>query len=79
MRALWSGGRRVDVSLSREPPNLATRLWEWGQKRLPGLLDCRPIYARHSLESAGFQIAQARPTSVLGLPVEVVVGRKPVA
>ena len=77
MRVLRPGGRLVDVSLSRELPNLATRIYEWGHERLPQLLDCRPIYARRSLESAGFEIAEARRRSILGLTVEVVVGRKP--
>ena len=77
MRALRPDGRFVEVSLSRESPNIATRLYEWGHKRLPQLLDCRPIYARRCLESAGFQITETRRTSILGLPVEVVVGRKP--
>ena len=74
------GGRLVDVSLSRESPNFfATRIYEWGHKRLPHLLDCRPIYARRSLESAGFEIVAARRSSILGLPVETVLGRKPAA
>lgn len=79
MRVLRPGGRFVDASLSRESPNLATRLYEWGHKRLPRLMDCRPIYARRSLESAGFEIAEARRTGILGLPVEVVLGHKPAA
>lgn len=77
MRVLRPGGRFVDVSLSRESPNLATRLYEWAHKRLPQLLDCRPIYVRRSLESAGFEITKARRTAILGLPIELVVGRKP--
>lgn len=77
MRALKPDGRLVDVSLSRERPNLATRVYEWGHERLPRLLDCRPIYARRSLEAAGFEVTEARRTSILGLPIEVVLGRKP--
>ena len=77
MRVLRPGGRLVDVSLSRESPNLATRLYEWGHERLPQLLDCRPIYARRSLETAGFKITAGRRASILGLPVEIVLGRKP--
>ena len=77
MRVLRPGGRLVDVSLSRESPNLATRLYEWGHERLPQLLDCRPIYARRSLEAAGFKIAETRGSSILGLPVEIVLARKP--
>lgn len=79
MRVLRLGGRLVDVSLSRESPNLATRIYEWAHKRLPQLLDCRPIYVRRSLEAAGFEVVEARRPSILGLPLEVVLGRKPVA
>ncbi len=77
MRVLRPGGRLVDVSLSRESPNFATKIYEWGHKRLPHLLDCRPIYARRSLEAAGFEVVEARRSSILGLPVEIVMGHKP--
>ncbi len=77
MRVLRPGGRLVDVSLSRESPNLVTRLYEWGHERLPQLLDCRPIYASRSLAAAGFKIARGQRTGILGLPVEIVLARKP--
>lgn len=77
MRVLKPGGRLVDVSLSREGPNAATRAYEWAHERLPRLLDCRPIYARRSVEEAGFEIVEWRRSSILGLPVEIVCGRKP--
>lgn len=79
MRVLQPGGRLVDVSLSRESPNFATSIYEWGHKRLPHLLDCRPIYARRSLEAAGFEVVEARRSSILGLPVEIAMGHKPAA
>lgn len=77
MRVLRPGGRLVDVSLSRESPNLATRIYEWGHKVLPGLLDCRPIYVRRAVAMSGFEIVKARRITIFGLPAEIVLARRP--
>ncbi len=57
--------------------DLTNGLLETKVKRLPHLLDCRPIYARRSLEVAGFEVVEARRSSILGLPAEIVMGHKP--
>jgi ubiquinone/menaquinone biosynthesis C-methylase UbiE len=74
-RVLRAGGGRIGiVSLSKgDKSNRMRRLYEWGHDRFPGLLDCRPIFVRSALEAAGFEILDATPVSILGLPVEVVL------
>jgi ubiquinone/menaquinone biosynthesis C-methylase UbiE len=76
-RVLKPGGRFAVVTLTRESPNIATRIYEWGHNRFPRLLDCRPIHLRSELEAAGFEIAYWRRSSILGLPIEIAVGRRP--
>lgn len=77
MRVLKPGGRFAAITLSRESPNLATHVYEWGHERLPRLLDCRPIHLRRALEAAGYEIADWQRSSILGLPIEIAVGLKP--
>lgn len=77
VRVLKPGGRFAVVTLSRESPNIATRIYEWGHNRFPRLLDCRPIHLRRALETAGFEIAYWQRNTILGLPIEIVVGRRP--
>jgi hypothetical protein len=36
-------------------------------------VDCRPIHVQPALLAAGFRIVQAVPSSMWGLPVEVVL------
>jgi ubiquinone/menaquinone biosynthesis C-methylase UbiE len=68
------GGRVAIVSLAKgDKSNRMRRLYEWGHDRFPRLLDCRPIFVRAALEAAGFEILDAIPVSIFGLPVEVVL------
>ena len=76
-RALRSGGRMAVVSLSKAGhETVMRRLYEWGHRALPQVLDCRPIYVQASMEAAGFQTVQAVRRSMWGLPVELVVGKR---
>jgi ubiquinone/menaquinone biosynthesis C-methylase UbiE len=75
-RVLKPGGRFVNLSLTRDSPNLMTRLYERGHALFPRLLDCRPIYAASSAAAAGFEIGTVRRIGVWGLPADIVLARK---
>ena len=76
-RALKRGGRIAVVSMTKtDPPGMAVRMYEWFHEHMPDYADCRPIFARHALEQSGFQIQDVRISSMWGLPVEIVLGKK---
>ncbi len=77
-RILRPGARLVVVCLSRRlGATLAVRIYEWGHRHFPRLLDCRPIEGEVALRHAGFIDIRVQMDSVAGLPVEVVQGTSP--
>jgi demethylmenaquinone methyltransferase/2-methoxy-6-polyprenyl-1,4-benzoquinol methylase len=77
-RALKPGGRLAVVSMTKsDPPGIAVRMYEWFHEHMPNYADCRPIFARRALEQSGFVIQDVDLSSMWGLPVEIVLGRKP--
>lgn len=78
LRVLRVSGRICVVSLSKMGgPSRMRRLYEWGHRVFPRILDCRPIYVERALREAGFAVSDATIGSVAGLPVEVVLATKP--
>lgn len=76
-RVLTLGGRLAVVSMTKtDPPGMAVRLYEWFHEHMPDYADCRPIFARQALEQNGFMIQDVSVSSMWGLPVEIVLGRK---
>ncbi len=76
-RALKPGGRLAVVSMTKtNPPSLAVRIYEWFHEHMPDYADCRPIFARQALEQSGFTIQDVNVSSMWGLPVEIVLGKK---
>jgi demethylmenaquinone methyltransferase/2-methoxy-6-polyprenyl-1,4-benzoquinol methylase len=75
-RALRPGGRIVVAAVSKEAKRgFVLQAFEWTHEHFPNLLDCRPIYARQALETAGFVVEDARVES-MWVPVEIVRARK---
>ena len=76
-RVLRPGGRIVVVAVSKEgKQGFVVRAFEWTHRHFPNLMDCRPIYARHALEAAGFVTDESAVES-MWVPVEIVRARKP--
>jgi demethylmenaquinone methyltransferase/2-methoxy-6-polyprenyl-1,4-benzoquinol methylase len=76
-RILKPGGRLAVVSMTKtDPPGIAVRMYEWFHEHMPDYADCRPIFARQALEHSGFTIQNVSVSSMWGLPVEIVLGKK---
>lgn len=76
-RILKPGGRLAVVSMTKtNPPGMAVRMYEWFHEHMPNYADCRPIFARQSIEQSGFVIQDVSVSSMWGLPVEIVLGKK---
>ncbi len=75
-RTLCHNGRIGIVSLVRTD-HASVRLYEWVHSKFPAIFDCRPILARQTLETTGFQILSSMIKSMGGLPIEIVIARKP--
>lgn len=77
-RVLRTDGRICVVALStkgKRGPIL--RLYEWAHENFPNYADCRPICVEELLKIAGFEVVRAKVSSMWGLPVEIVLARKP--
>ncbi len=77
-RILRSGGRIGLVAMALpDRPGFAVRLYEWFHARWPSLVDCRPVLVREALQAAEFTIQSAQRLGMWGLPIDILLGRKP--
>jgi demethylmenaquinone methyltransferase/2-methoxy-6-polyprenyl-1,4-benzoquinol methylase len=76
-RVLKDGGRICVVSMSnRGRVGIPMKAYLRAHRKLPALIDCRPIDARAWLTESGFEILDEKFMSMWGLPVEVINGVK---
>ena len=74
-RVLSKAGRIGVVALSKKELT-AVRLYEWFHMCFPSYVDCRPIFARQTVEEAGFRVADIMETVMWGLPVDIIIANK---
>lgn len=74
-RILKKDGKLGIVSLAKQEI-FAVRMYEWFHRRMPTLIDCRPIYLQPVLKETGFRIQGSTVKTMWGLPVEIVVAYK---
>lgn len=74
-RVLKEDGKLGVVSLAKQDTS-AIHIYEWFHRRMPNLVDCRPIYLQPAMKEARFIIEEAVIKTMWGLPVEVVIARK---
>ena len=74
-RVLKENGKLGVVSLAKQE-TLAVRIYEWFHRKMPIIVDCRPIYLQPMLKEAGFKIQKSTIKTMWGLPVEIVIAGK---
>ena len=74
-RILKPNGRIGIVSLAKQD-RTSVRIYEWFHRRMPAIVDCRPIYLQAALETAQFHIQRSALKTMWGLPVEIVIAEK---
>lgn len=78
LRVLRRGGRACVVALSADGRRGSiVRLYEWAHEHFPNYADCRPICVNGSLRAAGFEVLKSGLFSMWGIPVGIVLARKP--
>jgi ubiquinone/menaquinone biosynthesis C-methylase UbiE len=71
-----NGTGRVGIVVLSKKESTTVRLYEWFHLRFPAYVDCRPIYARQTMEAAGFRVVDMTEMVMWGLPVEVIIAKK---
>ena len=74
-RVLKENGKLGVVSLAKQETS-AIRIYEWFHRKMPVIVDCRPIYLQPLLKEAGFEIQKSTVNTMWGLPVEIVIAGK---
>jgi ubiquinone/menaquinone biosynthesis C-methylase UbiE len=65
-------GQMCVVSIQYEK-SIPIRIYEWTNRVIPNVVDCRPIELEQALLKAEFNILAKRREKMWGLPIEIIV------
>lgn len=68
---LNKNGQMCVVSIQYEK-NIPIRIYEWINRVMPKVVDCRPIELKQEIQKAGFTIIKQRREKMWGLPIEII-------
>ena len=74
-RVLNDNGKLGIIALAKQDTS-AVRIYEWFHRRMPNIVDCRPIYLQPVVKEARFEIQESTIKTMWGLPVEVVIAKQ---
>ncbi len=73
-KTLVRDGRIGIVSLVKiDRKNIILRLYEWAHRKIPQIIDCRPIVVEKYLRECGYTIKLSETKSMWGLPVKILL------
>ena len=70
-RLLKDDGELCIVSI-QDGDRIPNRIYKWGHKNFPNIIDCRPIQLEQEILKAGLSIIQQRSERMWGLPIEII-------
>ena len=77
VRVLRDNGRLGIISMHQtKTMTLSVQIYEWLRRKLPNLIDCRPIPLETYLDRNGFNVSKIAVKSMWGLPVSIAVAHK---
>jgi demethylmenaquinone methyltransferase/2-methoxy-6-polyprenyl-1,4-benzoquinol methylase len=78
LRTIKPGGQLGVVAMStRGARTWMLKLYSWFHRTFPSFVDCRPINASALIRKAGFKLTVDLEMKMWGLPVAIVVAKKP--
>ncbi|NHK30120.1 MAG: methyltransferase domain-containing protein [Asgard group archaeon] len=75
-RVLEEEGRICIITLSNRKTNLMTKIYNLFHKKMPKIVDCRPIGLRKFIDDVSLTISDTKEMMMWGLPVDIIVAKK---
>ncbi|NHJ40236.1 MAG: methyltransferase domain-containing protein [Asgard group archaeon] len=75
-RVIQKEGRICIVTISNRRKNLMTRIYDWFHRKMPRIIDCRPIEVKKFIDEVSLEVADEKEMTMWGLPVDIIIALK---